>query len=67
MLFKKNDSANLVSKSTKKKSSPENERSTNYFTVSNIFTDNLNLKLGKIEQIAKTIPTVGKNLAVIFF
>jgi hypothetical protein len=85
MLFKKNNSANLISKSTNYwKSRPRKRKKHKilyltwkvgflyYFTVSNKFTYGqfkTYLKLLKIhfKQIAKTIPTVGENLVVIFF
>jgi hypothetical protein len=85
MLFKKNDSANLASKSTKywKNRSRKTKEAQNvvfnlkgriplsFFCVKHIHGQfkTLYLKLPNIhfKQIAKTIPTFGKNLAVIFF
>ena len=80
MLFKKNDSANLGSKSTKYwKNRPQKTKEAQnvvfnlkgripyYFTVSNIFTDNLKLIYfrNSLQTNRKNyIPTVGKNLAV---
>ena len=72
MLFKKNDSANLVSKSTKsvlKKSSPENEKAQNVvFNLKgriplSFYCVKTYLKLRNIhfKQIAKTRP-LGKTL-----
>jgi hypothetical protein len=84
MLFKKNDSANVVSKSTKYwKNSPQKTKEAQnvvfnlksrifllFYCVKHIhgqFKTYLKLRNIHFKQIAKTIPTVGKNLAVIFF
>jgi hypothetical protein len=84
MLFKKNDSANLVSKSTKYcKNRPQKTKEAQnvvfnlkgripllFYCVKHIhgqFKTYLKLRNIHFKQIAKTIPTFGKNLAVIFF
>jgi hypothetical protein len=84
MLFKKNDSANLVSKSTKYwKNRPQKTKEAQnvvfnlkgripllFYCVKHIhgqFKTYLKLRNIHFKQIAKTIPTFGKNLALIFF
>jgi hypothetical protein len=84
MLFKKHDSANLVSKSTKYcKNRPQKTKEAQnvvfnlkgrilllFYCVKHIhgqFKTYLKLRNIHFKQIAKNIPTVGKNLAVIFF
>jgi hypothetical protein len=69
LLFKKNDKANLVSKSTKYwKNRPRKRKKHKmlyltwkigflyYFTVSNIFTDNLKLLKHSLQTISKNFP-----------
>jgi hypothetical protein len=84
MFFKKNDSANLVSKSTKYwKNRPQKTKAAQtvvfslegripvlFYCVKHIhgqFKTYLKLQNIHLKQIAKTIPTFGKNLAAIFF
>jgi hypothetical protein len=84
MLFKKNDSANLVSKSPKYwKNRPQKTKEAQnvvfnlkgripllFYCVKHIhgqFKTSLKLRNIHFKQIAKTIPTFGKNLAVILF
>jgi hypothetical protein len=84
MLFKKNDSANLVLKSTKYwKNRPQKTKEAQnvvfnlkgripllFYCVKHIhgqFKTYLKLRSIHFKQIAKTIPTFGANLAVIFF
>jgi hypothetical protein len=69
MLFKKNESANLVSKSTNVVFKLKGWISLLFYCVKHIhgqFKTYLKLRNIRFKQIAKTIPTVGKSRDILF-